>query len=837
MKRASIIVVAAIFLAEVGLLIAGTPRPAGTRVASATLSVGGDNQGLVLVLDRKAEQKAHQAEAGAEEAIEGGGATDILKTPPKDEKPGREIIEIAYVGDRWRIRKPIEFAASGPEVNRIVEALRDLRMTAVASRSAETRRRLQVDDENGIRVTLSKDDVPAVDLIVGVTDLEGRTFIRKHGEEAIWTVEGLRRDDLARPLDELRDKQVFDAEPGDVVALTIRRGQGERSFAKEGETWKLQPPDEMWVLDSSKVSGAVSSLARLRATGFGDGLDVETTGLGGIFAAAIVTFTVQPEGKAAVQHRLLVGNKDAEGHNYYVAREEEEGLSAVYIVSKYTIERIIGSEEAQLDDYREKRVVRDVTADKVKAVTVSIGGYAVTFEKGAGTDEWKPAAGAPFAEADGSTISEVVRKLVALRAADFVGVPPLAFGGQPVTLRDLIEDLPVTIRRAMNDAAQAGSVGELEIVNILTRNLQFLEQMARLYAVIYPTPAPAVGEELRRLAGELHGTFVALRDPLLVLAAKLSMPSGGVAVDWTLTLQDDTSLTVSLGGILRDGKRPVRTTAEGDRQIYAVAGDQLGDVAIESLNDLRKSKPLATIPADRVTSIVFADAVRQWEFTRPIGGEWAQGRRTTIERFEPAKVDEVLRRVLDVAAVKFVATPRETAGLTAPTATVRITWLPEPPAAEEGAPRPPPPARQVVLVAVGLVDPDGQRYAGVSGDGVDDLLASSVFTVGAAAAADLTPEASAFAETAEEQAPAELTPGEDLGRILGGTGAPAPEASVPAPAPAPAPGVAPSPAAAPAPVVDRAAAHAHVAAPAAPAPAAASAPRPAPPPADPYADL
>ncbi len=54
---------------------------------------------------------------------------------------------------------------------------------------------------------------------------------------------------------------------------------------------------------------------------------------------------------------------------------------------------------------------------------------------------------------------------------------------------------------------------------------------------------------------------------------------------------------------------------------------------------------------------------------------------------------------------------RETAGLIAPAATVRLTYVPAAEPAAEGRPAPPPARPRTVTIAVGLSDPEGQRYA------------------------------------------------------------------------------------------------------------------------------
>jgi hypothetical protein len=788
-KQTPIIVVAALFLAELLALVFGSSRAASSQVRAESLTLGTDYAGVTLTIDRPAPEGAEQAEPETpDEAVDplAAGAAEAKKA----EKPGREVLELEYQGDKWFFTQPIQFPASSQDISRIVEQLKSLDLNEVPATKA--REELLVDDKQGIRITAKRDGRPVVDLIVGTT-IDSRTFVRKPNESTIWTVEGLRRDDLARPVDELREHQIFDLETEQLVQLTVARGRGERSFVKKDGNWQVDPADPNWLVDPTKVGGAAAALARLRAAKFADGVSTEVSGLGGLFAGAMISFTAQPEGKTPTTYKLLVGNADESGQNYYVMRADPNAPSAetVYLVAKSSIDRVIGGEETGLDDYRERRPVRDIASDGIQTVTVAIGGRSVTFTKGAGTDEWNPAAGSPFAKADGATIAGLVRKLGTLRADDFVAMPGLRVGERSVTLKELIESFPADMRQAMSMGA-GGGTSELEMANVLVQNAQFLQDMARLYAVVYPEGAPAAAAGIQALAGELTGTFVSLRDPLLALAGKLAEPVGGVPVVWTFTTGDAKTLILHVGGSTPDGKRPIYTDAAGDAQVYLLTPDKLGDLALQDLNDLRAPKLLADVPLDSVTEVAYTNAGRTWTFTHTPGGAWAAGPGTVVAGLDPEKIASAVRRVLDLEPTRFVAVAPEAAGLVTPTATVRITYQAPAPAGAQAAGQ-----LATITIAVGFADAEGQRWTKIVG--LDDVLASGVFTLAKGPSADLlfdpaTVVQAAAAPGATPTTPA-ATPGEDLAQILGGSTAPAPAPVPPAP-PAPAP-----PAQAPAPVM------------------------------------
>jgi hypothetical protein len=653
-----------------------------------------------------------------------------------------------------------------------------------------------LDEAQGIRVTLRHDNRPVRDYVVGATR-EGRTFLRRPGGSQIFSVEDLRRDDVERPLDDLREHRIFDVKSDEITALTVLRGRQERMFVKQDGKWAAEPADENWIADPTKVSGAASSLATLRANKFADDATPGVTGLGGPFASAVVHFDVTPEGKSATTYSIAVGNMDEEKENYYVVRTDEAATApAVYLVSKYTIERLIGNEENGLDEYREKRVLRDVQSDKVKAVTVTLGGVSVTFEKGAGADEWKPAAGSPLPAANGRKISELVRKATSLRADSFldIGLSGQSEDGAPVRLQlqQVVDEFPRRVREAMEAGSLGGTTDQLQIANLLTHNAQQLAQLAPLYAIVYPESAPVTARAIREAVRELQGTYVSLRDPLNDLALELTTPVEGVPVAWTFKTEDDRTYTIRIGGRAPDGKRPVTTDAAGDRQIYMIdatktgasggsaASDKFGDLLLEDLNVLRDEKLLADVAADRITRASFTNAGTAWDFTHAIDGDWAAV--TAIPGFDKDKLASLVRRILDLKPAKFVRTTPEAAGLAAPVATVTLTWTPAAPAAAEGQPPPPAPAPRTVVIAVGSADAEGQRHVRLSGEGVDALLASAIFLVAKGTAEDLLFDASKASSTEAAPAPSETPQVDEQFLQMYGTQPTPPPAPAPAPA-------------------------------------------------------
>jgi hypothetical protein len=146
-------------------------------------------------------------------------------------------------------------------------------------------------------------------------------YIRHEGGKEVYMVKGTLLDKLAKPLNELRSKDVFEMDPNAVQRLELRYASGEpiRCF-KEGETWRLESP----VADKGDNEKIMAVIHNLRALTIAkeDFITDEETDLGRFgLASPQLAATVQEKGQ---QQTLLLGN--ARDNKVYAKRLEEPAI-------------------------------------------------------------------------------------------------------------------------------------------------------------------------------------------------------------------------------------------------------------------------------------------------------------------------------------------------------------------------------------------------------------------------------------------------------------------------------------------------------------------------------
>ena len=262
-------------------------------------------------------------------------------------RPGKETVKLAKQGESWKMVAPVAADADESAVTTALDKLADLEVTGVAARRKANHGKLEVDDEKGVVVTAKKGDEVLASLVVGASRSAG-TMVREKDKEAVVSVKGAIRYAFDKDVKLFRDRKILDEKEESVTALHIESEQGTFKFTK-GEDW-AQAEGEKAIEDfaASKVKGIASALARLRAADFAAAdATPEQTGLATPTATAVVSLKPEAEGGEARTITLKLGKQNDGGREYYVQRE---GVEQVYLVSKYTAERLL----AKAEDFAQK---------------------------------------------------------------------------------------------------------------------------------------------------------------------------------------------------------------------------------------------------------------------------------------------------------------------------------------------------------------------------------------------------------------------------------------------------------------------------------------------------
>jgi hypothetical protein len=326
------------------------------------LIAGGVLVTLVALVAFMANRRA-TTDAGSSEAPEAATLPDLdgsAITSLTIARPDSAPITLTREGETWRITTPIEAEADENVVRAAIEKLDELEAGEVVARNAANHARLEVDDEQGLRVTVRAGDAEVADLIFGATR-GGNTMVRVAGQDVVVAAEGSMRFAFDRELSAFRNKRIVDVTPERVVGLSYQVGERTLTFART-EEWALTAGEPIERFGSQRVQAVAATLARMRATDFA-AAEVTEADAGLTTPEAVVTLSIGPEpvepsdapaadggvAEAApqppVQEAILEtivielgGAAPGDGQIYVRVR----GLPTIYTISRYTSDRLRG---------------------------------------------------------------------------------------------------------------------------------------------------------------------------------------------------------------------------------------------------------------------------------------------------------------------------------------------------------------------------------------------------------------------------------------------------------------------------------------------------------------
>jgi hypothetical protein len=333
------------------------------------LIAGGVLVTLVALVAFMANRRA-TTDAGSSEAPETATLPDLdgsAITSLTIARPDSAPITLTREGETWRITTPIEAEADENVVRAAIEKLDELEAGEVVARNAANHARLEVDDEQGLRVTVRAGDAEVADLIFGATR-GGNTMVRVAGQDVVVAAEGSMRFAFDRELSAFRNKRIVDVTPERVVGLSYQVGERTLAFART-EEWALTAGEPIERFGAQRVQAVAATLARMRATDFA-AAEVTEADAGLTTPEAVVTLSIGPEPVepsdapltrvwprwptvAPQLRRLLLqaaptivetivielgGAAPGDGQIYVRVR----GLPTIYTISRYTSDRLRG---------------------------------------------------------------------------------------------------------------------------------------------------------------------------------------------------------------------------------------------------------------------------------------------------------------------------------------------------------------------------------------------------------------------------------------------------------------------------------------------------------------
>ncbi len=183
------------------------------------------------------------------------------------ETPDRTL-QVAKQGADWRITSPIEARADFSAVEGIIGRLNTAPMKSLVSSDAAADLKQYGLDKPAATVRVTSGSAQA-GLAIGKSAGEGAVYARDLSRPLVFTVESALFDELKKPADDFRVKDLFDARAFNTTRIEITRGGQTMTLEKEKgkDTWTQVTPAAKPV-DAAKVDALLTALTSARAASF-----------------------------------------------------------------------------------------------------------------------------------------------------------------------------------------------------------------------------------------------------------------------------------------------------------------------------------------------------------------------------------------------------------------------------------------------------------------------------------------------------------------------------------------------------------------------------------------
>ncbi len=191
------------------------------------------------------------------------------------ETPDRTLKVVKQGGD-WRITSPVEARADFGVVEGIIGRLNTTPMKSIAAPDATDLKNYGLDTP-AATVHATSGSARA-GLAIGKSAGEGTVYAKDLSRPMVFTIESALLDELKKPANDFRVKDLFDARAFNTTRIEItRRGQTIVLEKEKGkDAWKQVAPAAK-AADAAKVEALMTALTGIRATSFAD--KVAGTGL------------------------------------------------------------------------------------------------------------------------------------------------------------------------------------------------------------------------------------------------------------------------------------------------------------------------------------------------------------------------------------------------------------------------------------------------------------------------------------------------------------------------------------------------------------------------------
>jgi hypothetical protein len=232
-------------------------------------------------------------------------------------------LKFAKSGEDWRLTAPVDAKADFGSVEGLLGRVQTAQMKAIAAPDAADPKQYGFDKPEAT-VAIGAGSSRAT-LVIGKAGEAGTFYARDQARPMVFTVEASLVDELKKPADNYRRKDLFEFRSFTATRIEITRGKDTMAFEKvkgQGkdvqEKWRQVLPAAKDI-DTAKLDSFLTRLSNLRAQSFLEPDDKTKTGLDAPAAVIVVKFD---DGKK--QERVAFGKV---GADVFASRSGEAGAA------------------------------------------------------------------------------------------------------------------------------------------------------------------------------------------------------------------------------------------------------------------------------------------------------------------------------------------------------------------------------------------------------------------------------------------------------------------------------------------------------------------------------
>lgn len=183
-------------------------------------------------------------------------------------------IAFAKDGADWKITSPLNTRADFGAIEGLLGKINSAQMKAITAANPSDLKEYGLEKPD-YTVRLGAGSSQA-GLAIGKSAGTGAVYAKDLSRPMVFTIDSSLADDLKKPADEYRVKDLFDARSFNTTHVEITRGGVTTAFDKQKDAWKQVAPAQK-AADGAKVDALVSAVTNTRASSFVD--STKDTGL------------------------------------------------------------------------------------------------------------------------------------------------------------------------------------------------------------------------------------------------------------------------------------------------------------------------------------------------------------------------------------------------------------------------------------------------------------------------------------------------------------------------------------------------------------------------------